>query len=103
MQKMTGKSILAFCVSCFLEIFACGMPKGPEAWLEFMGGSVRKDGLRCGVGALERLHEREGLRSGRDEQFQPLRLRLRVGVAVLGGGRNTPCSGWCPKVGLVEG
>jgi len=28
-------------------------PKGPEAWLEFMGGNVRKDGLRCDLEAIK--------------------------------------------------
>ena len=27
-------------------------PRGPEAWLEFMGGNVRKDGLRCDLEAI---------------------------------------------------
>ncbi len=27
--------------------------KGPEAWLNFMGGNVRKDGLRCDLEAIK--------------------------------------------------
>ncbi|MCR5751081.1 MAG: hypothetical protein K6G91_03890, partial [Kiritimatiellae bacterium] len=26
---------------------------GPEVWLEFMGGNVRKDGLRCDLEAVK--------------------------------------------------
>ena len=29
------------------------IPHGPEAWLEFMGGNVRKDGLRCDLEAIK--------------------------------------------------
>ena len=28
-------------------------PKGPEVWLEFMGGNVRKDGLTCDLEAIK--------------------------------------------------
>ena len=27
--------------------------RGPEAWLEFMGGNVRTDGLRCDLEAIK--------------------------------------------------
>ena len=32
---------------------ACGASAAPEAWLEFMGGNVRTDGLRCDLEAIK--------------------------------------------------
>lgn len=33
--------------ACFALSLGAEPLKGPEAWLNFMGGNVRKDGLRC--------------------------------------------------------
>ena len=59
------------------------------SWLAVFGRPRRDHG----VGTLERLHEGEGVRPRGDEQLQPLRLRLRGGVALRGGGRHPPAEG----------
>ena len=41
---------LALPVCCFASVADV---KGPEVWLEFMGGNVRKDGLRCDLEAIK--------------------------------------------------
>ena len=47
--------ILVFCIAMarVLQSTAEGDVRGPEAWLEFMGGNVRKDGLRCDLEAIK--------------------------------------------------
>ena len=41
---------LALPIYCFASVADV---KGPEVWLEFMGGNVRKDGLRCDLEAIK--------------------------------------------------
>ena len=41
---------LALPVCCLASLAGV---KGPEVWLEFMGGNVRKDGLRCDLEAIK--------------------------------------------------
>ena len=47
---MKVKLILAFCAAS--AAVALAGVRGPEVWLEFIGGNVRKDGLRCDLEAI---------------------------------------------------
>ena len=43
----------ALWLSVSVGIAEAGLLRGPEVWLEFMGGNVRKDGLRCDLEAIK--------------------------------------------------
>ena len=47
--------VQVFCIvmALVLQNLADVKVRGPEAWLEFMGGNVRKDGLRCDLEAIK--------------------------------------------------
>lgn len=44
---------MIFLSACFALSLGTEPLKGPEAWLELMGGNVRKDGLRCDLEAIK--------------------------------------------------
>lgn len=55
-MKKTGLAFLAACVSAvgaMADTIRESDIRGPEAWLEFMGGNVRKDGLRADLEAIK--------------------------------------------------
>ena len=54
---MTRRRIIlvlaAVCLSASAGLAHAEKLNGPEVWLEFMGGNVRKDGLRCDLEAIK--------------------------------------------------
>ena len=44
---LIGLALPVCCLAALADV------KGPEIWLEFMGGNVRKDGLRCDLEAIK--------------------------------------------------
>ena len=46
-------AVAALWLSVSVGIAEAGLLRGPEVWLEFMGGNVRKDGLRCDLEAIK--------------------------------------------------
>ena len=45
--------LAAAAAGIFVSVDCAGQVKGPEAWFEFMGGNVRKDGLVCDLEAIK--------------------------------------------------
>ena len=50
---VTGRTWAGVVLSAACALCVCGASAAPEAWLEFMGGNVRRDGLRCDLEAIK--------------------------------------------------
>ena len=53
MMRRMMLAVSVLWLSASVGIAEAGLLRGPEVWLEFMGGNVRKDGLRCDLEAIK--------------------------------------------------